>query len=100
MGSRSYIDPKTGKDTRYDLIPVMVADGKIERLGDIFLFIPKTTVAKDIGLRLDTWDRWMAKPELFPLRRLLQIAVVCGLTERQLMELVLAELEAKKRGNL
>ena len=98
MGARSYIDPATGKDTRYELIPVLLEDGKIERLSDIFKFVPKTIVARDMGISLDQWDKYMEKIVPFTLKRLFQLAELCGITERQIIDLVMAEREYQKRG--
>ncbi len=41
------------RDPRYDLIRSMINDGKIVSFNDIFKFIPKTIVAKDLGKKVD-----------------------------------------------
>lgn len=94
---RNFKDPKTGVDVRYDLIRPMYEKGKIERLRDIQLFVPKTVIARDIGYRTDRWNELMQHPEEMPLRKLLEIGKRCGLTEREMMELFLAEYEALKK---
>ena len=98
MPKSSHIDPATGKDARYALIPVLLEDGKIERLSDIFKFVPKTTVARDMGIGLGAWDRYTEKLTTFTLSRLFGLADLCGLTERQILDLVMAEREHQKRG--
>jgi len=98
MGSRTHIDPATGKDSRYELIPVLLEDGKIERLSDIFKFVPKTTVARDMSIALDQWDKYMEKVVPLTLKRLFRLAELCGITERQVLDLAMAEREHQKRG--
>jgi len=98
MGARSYIDPTTGKDTRYELIPVLLEDGKIKKLSDISKFVPKTTVARDMRVRLDTWEGYIQKMVPFTLKKLFQLAELCGITERQVLDLAMAEREHQKRG--
>ena len=98
MPKSSHIDPATGKDARYALIPVLLEDGKIERLSDIFKFVPKTTVAADLGIRLDTWDMYMEKLLPFSLKKLFRLAELCGITERDILNLVMEEREHRKRG--
>jgi len=93
----NHIDPATGKDTRYELIPVLLKDGKIERLSDIFKFVPKTIVARDMGISLDQWDKYMEKIVPFTLKRLFRLAELCGITEREVLDLAMAEREARKR---
>jgi len=97
MGSRNYIDPATGKDSRYALIPVLLEDGKVERLSDIFKFVPKTTVARDMGIGLGAWDMYMEKVVPLTLKRLFKLAELCGITERQILDLVMAERDHQKR---
>ena len=98
MPKSSHIDPATGKDARYALIPVLLEDGKIERLSDIFKFVPKTIVARDMGISLGQWDKYMEKVVPLTLKRLFRLAELCGITERQVLGLVMAEREYQKRG--
>jgi len=97
MASKSYIDPETGKDTRYDLIKVLVEDGKIECFTDIFKFVPKTTVARDIEMGSSTWNRSMNGLVNIPLQKFFAIARLCDITERQIMELIINEYEKRRK---
>jgi hypothetical protein len=100
MGARKYKNPKTGKDSRYDLIRVMYDDGKIERFSDIVKYVRKTVIANDIRMDLQGWDKMVGTITNVSLKKYFQIAALCGLTEREMMGLIMAEYEALKAEKL
>jgi len=58
---------KHKRDHRYDLIKPMVETGKIMFFNDIFKYIPKTVVAKDLGKKVDRFNTLMSRVEEFML---------------------------------
>lgn len=79
------------RDNRYNVIRAMIADGNIVTFNDIFEYIPKTIVATDLGKKVDRFNKLMNKPDGFTLEEIYRIGSFCGLTERQIYELVEAE---------
>ena|SRR5258708_21628512 len=75
------------RDPRYDLIKPMIGDGKINSFNDIFKFIPKTVVAKDLGKKVDRFTELMNRIEKFTLRDLFIIAKFCEMSESQMLKL-------------
>jgi len=97
---RKIIDPKTGRDVKYQLIRVMYDDRHILVFRDIFKFIPKTTVSNDLGYRVDRFNVLLDHLDQFPLRKLFELAGFCELTEAEILKLVTDEREAKRlQGN-
>jgi hypothetical protein len=79
------------RDSRYNLIKPMIADGKIGTFNDIFEYIPKTIIATDLGKKVDRFNKLMNKVEGFTLEEIYRIGSFCDLGERQMYELVEAE---------
>jgi len=79
------------RDSRYNVIKAMVADGNIVTFNDIFEYIPKTIVATDLGKKVDRFNKLMNKVDGFTLGEIYRIGTFCGLSERQIYELVEAE---------
>lgn len=79
------------RDSRYNVIKAMVADGNIVTFNDIFEYIPKTIVATDLGKKVDRFNKLMNKVDGFTLEEIYRIGSFCGLSERQIYELVEAE---------
>ena len=44
------------RDSRYNVIKAMIADGNIVTFNDIFEYIPKTIVAIDLGKKVDRFN--------------------------------------------
>ena len=79
------------RDSRYNVIKAMIADGNIVTFNDIFEYIPKTIVAIDLGKKVDRFNKLMNKVDGFTLEEIYRIGSFCGLSERQIYELVEAE---------
>lgn len=84
------------RDSRYDLIKPMIAEGKIICFTDIFKYIPKTIVANDIGKKVDRFTGLMNRVEGFTLEELFLIAKNCEISESQIYKLVETEYLIKK----
>ncbi|HEY4063130.1 MAG TPA: hypothetical protein VGM30_14590 [Puia sp.] len=79
------------RDTRYDLIEPMIATGKITSFNDIFKYIPKTVVARDLGKKVDRFSELMVRVDKFTLEDLFIIARFCSIDEITILTLVKAE---------
>jgi len=85
------------RDERYNGIKSMVADGTISYFTDIFKYIPKTIVAKDLGKKVDRFTESMNQVKLFSVGDLFAIAELCKITEGQILKLIENEYLRKKR---
>ncbi|MBS1663267.1 MAG: hypothetical protein JST68_19645 [Bacteroidetes bacterium] len=79
------------RDDRYDVVKTMYGAGHIGLFKDIFKYIPKTVVANDLGKKVDRFNKLMSRLDEFTLKDMYTIGSFCGLTERQIYELVEAE---------
>jgi hypothetical protein len=83
-------------DSRYDLIEVMIAKGNITQLSDIFKYIPKTVVAKNLGIKVARFSAMIKKVQKFRLEELFQIARHCKITRMRILQLAEAEYGNKR----
>jgi hypothetical protein len=84
------------RDHRYDLIKSMIAEGKIISFVDIFKYIPKTIVARDLGKKVDRFTELMYNVEEFTLKEIYLIANFCEMNESEMYKLVETEYLMKK----
>jgi len=77
----------------------MLSEGKIFSFNDIFKFIPKTVVARDLGKKVDRFTALMNRVEAFTLAELFIIANYCGLNEAQILKLAENEYIIHKNRN-
>ena len=85
------------RDNRYNLIRPMIDSGDIVTFNDIFKYIPKTIVAKDLGKKVDRFSELMKRVEGFTLEELYMIGKFCKISEAQITQL--AEKEYLKNKN-
>jgi hypothetical protein len=87
------------RDHRYDLIKPMIANGKIESFNDIFKYIPKTVVAKDLGKKVDRFNTLMSNVEEFMLSDLFIIATFFEIDEDDIVRLIMIDYKRNKNDN-
>jgi hypothetical protein len=80
-----------GTNRRYEYIEPMYSKGNIRVFSDIFKFIPYTVVARDLGYRSDRFKEQLTRLDEFTLKKLFAVARICGITEQQVVALVLVE---------
>lgn len=79
------------RDDRYEIIKPMLKEGKIESFLDIFKFIPKSIVAKDLGKKIDKFSFLMDHIEKFTYEDTFTLARFCDISVPQMLKLVEAE---------
>lgn len=84
------------RDHRYDLIKPMIENGKILTFNDIFKYIPKTVVAKDLGKKVDRFNTLMSRVEEFILSDLFIIAGFFEIDEEVMLRLVMNDYKKNK----
>jgi hypothetical protein len=76
--------PKTFK---YPDVKMMFEEGKLQRLEDIFDYVNRSTVAKDLGKKRDTLNRLMENVDRFTFRDIRSLAELSGLTLNEILTL-------------
>lgn len=75
----------------------MIENGKIMVFNDIFKYIPKTVVAKDLGKKVDRFNVLMSRVEEFMLQDLFIIAGFFEIDEEVMLRLVMNDYQRRKR---
>jgi hypothetical protein len=88
---------KHKRDHRYDLIKPMIESGKILSFNDIFKYIPKTVVAKDLGKKVDRFNTLMSRVEEFMLSDLFIIAGFFEIDEDDIIKLIMIDYKRNKK---
>jgi hypothetical protein len=79
------------KQEKYAAIKPMVEDGSIGLVEDIFKYIPKYTVARRIGRKGTTLDRYLRKVATFPIGDIRAIGALFDLRLSDMLKLVEAQ---------
>jgi hypothetical protein len=78
---------------KYKYVQMMYEAKKIKRLEDIFLYVKKSTIAKDLGRKRDTFNRLLHRPDRFRAGDIFSMAELFGLTNDQMIALIKAQLD-------
>jgi hypothetical protein len=84
------------EEARYLTIKPMLHDGKIKTFLDIFIFIPPTIVAKDLGKRGPRFTELINNPEGFTLGEIFLLARFFNLTVTEIFQLIIDQLSQRK----
>lgn len=84
-------------DPRYSTIKVLIEAGHIKSIRDIFHFIPKTTVYRDLGINYNRFYRAIYDPSIFRLVELVRLAELFGLDARKFIEMAYEQSLTVKR---
>jgi len=76
--------PKTFK---YPDVKMMFEEGKLQRIEDIFDYVHKSTVAKDLGKKRDTLNRLIENADRFTFRDIRSLAELSGLALTEILTL-------------
>lgn len=79
------------RDPRYATIQPMLELGKIQTFLDIFKFVPRTTVARDLGKKVARLSVRLKYLENFTLAELFVIGDLCGLSRTEILGLITME---------
>lgn len=85
------------KDKRYGIVKNLIEGGYIKSFGEIFNIIPKTVVAKDLGMNNTRFSTLIAKVDKFLLKGLFLIASFINVSEDVLLNLILQEYLSNKK---
>lgn len=83
------------QDPRYPTIKPMFDQGRIKSLTDIFIYIPKSVLAEDMGKNLKRFNQQLHNPENFSIKDLIIIGNLCGLSRMEMFHLLNAEFDIR-----
>jgi hypothetical protein len=81
------------RDRRYPTIKPMLDRGKIKSFSDIFLYLPKSVLAADLGKNLRRFNELLLHVEGFTIKDLVAMSNLCGLTRMEMFRLIDQEFE-------
>lgn len=74
-------------DPRYDAVRVLIETGHIKSFPDIFHYIPRTTVYKDLGVNFNRFSKAIYDPSMFRMEELKEIAELFGIDPKKMIDM-------------
>jgi hypothetical protein len=79
-------------DPRYGTIKVLIDSGHIKSIKDIFIYIPKTTVYKDLGVNFNRFDRAIQDPSIFRMQELVVLAELFNVEAKRFIDMAYEQM--------
>lgn len=86
------------KDKRYSTIKVLIETNNISQLSDIFDTLPKTVLAKDIGMNYGRFSRKAKELALFSLKEIYDIADLIEVDRKLFLDIIHSEANQAYKG--
>ena len=83
-------------DPRYDCVRVLIETGYITSVSQIFEFIPKTTVYRDLGVNFNRFNRAIKDPSIFRMQELIILAELFEVDAKKLIDMAYQQSLAVK----
>lgn len=74
-------------DPRYSAVKVRIESSHVKSIQDIFLYIPKTTVYKDLGINFNRFDRAIINPAIFRMEELVVLAELFNVNAKKMIDM-------------
>ena len=78
---------KRGRDGRYSTVKVLLDAGKVKSMKDLFIFMPKTIVFKDLGVNFNRFCRAINDPSGFRIAEIFVLADLFGVEPKVLLDI-------------
>jgi len=87
------------KDERYKNVKNLIESGRITALREIFSYkaIPKTVVAKDLGMHHVTFNKLLAAPQRFTFEDAFHLAALLETDKKTVMSLIYTQCEEDRK---
>lgn len=85
------------KDKRYGTVKNLISGGFIKTFREITDTLPKTVLAKDLGMHHQTLSKLLDNPEGFTFKDAFRIAALLGVDDKTVIDLVYNQCEADKK---
>lgn len=80
------------KDSRYNALKSLIENGSINRLSQIFEYVPLLLIYTDLGFNYTRFKKYIQSPGLFSINDLQKLANLIGVDGRVITDLVWADL--------
>lgn len=84
------------KDARYKAVKSLIEAGGVQKIKDLFLYIPRKTVYVDMGMNYTRFTRLINSPGKFTLQELHLMSQLFDVQHRAIIDLVLADMDGGK----
>lgn len=85
------------KDRRYTIVKNLISSGHIKSFNDIFDIIPRSVIARDLGMNYMRFTKLMNNLDLFVIKDVFQLAVFLEIDEMILLNLIYQQYKAGKK---
>lgn len=85
------------KDKRYTTVGKLIQHGEIKLFRDILDTIPKTPLARDLGIKPERMNRILDEIELFTLRELFHLAELCEVSRSAIVAIAVNQYDADNK---
>ena len=86
------------KDPRYEMVNKLITSSNINSFSEILVIVPKTVVARDLGIHHITFNKLIKYPERFTLKNIYRIASLIEIDKKKMIDLFYNETSADKKG--
>lgn len=84
-------------DTRYSTIKVLIESGHIKSFRQIFDFIPKTVVYKDLAVNFNRFSRAILDPSAFTIKELMALAEMFDIDAKKTIDMAYEQVMVTKK---
>jgi plasmid maintenance system antidote protein VapI len=85
------------KDPRYSSVNKLITNSSLESFSDVLAFVPKTVLARDLGIHHITFNKLIKSPERFTLKNIYHIASLFGVDKKAMLELFYNQTSGDKK---
>ena len=89
---------KMAKDPRYLKVKKFILKGAVDSFEQIHDLVPKTIVAKDLGMHHYTYDDRLENPIDFTFKNIYELAFLCEVEPILIIDLVREAIDSKIKG--
>lgn len=86
------------KHTRTDIVKPLIDSGHIKELRQIFIYVPKTAVAKDLGISFNRFNGFLEKVHLMRLSDMYLLCTYFEIDPPKMFELINIQHNLTKKG--
>jgi len=86
------------RNTRTDIVKPLIVSGHIQEFKDIFIYLSKTQVAKDIGIGFNRFNKFLSKVQDMKLVDLYLLSTYFEIDPPKMFELINNQNNATKKG--
>lgn len=85
------------KDRRYKTVNNLISSGYIKTFREILDTIPKSTIARDLGMHHQTFTKLTAHPERFTFKDAFRIAALLEVEDKVMLNLIYNQYQSDKK---